>query len=199
MERVFHLTSGELAELVGVTKQTVLYYDKVGLLCPKGRMSNRYRYYSLQQAAELRLILTFRELGMSIQEIRDYLQVRTPEAYLQVLGEQQKRLQAEAARLQRMQERVARERRQLSQAMAEGGGSICLCWLPAHAGLDLFVSPRPHWTAIAGAIAGAVPGAEQTGIYGVFAAFPAVARAGRGLFTGGVLHPTSGTPAGGGL
>ena len=182
MERVFHLTSGELAELVGVTKQTVLYYDKVGLLCPKGRMSNRYRYYSLQQAAELRLILTFRELGMSIQEIRDYLQVRTPEAYLQVLGEQQERLQAEAARLQRMQERVARERRQLSQAMAEGGG------------LHL-----PVLAASAGAIAGAVPGAEQTGIYGVFAAFPAVARAGRGLFTGGVLHPTSGTPAGGGL
>ena len=131
MERIFHLTSGELAELVGVTKQTVLYYDKVGLLCPKGRMSNRYRYYSLQQAAELRLILTFRELGMSIQEIRDYLQVRTPEAYLQVLGEQQERLQAEAARLQRMQERIARERRQLSQAMAAGGGSICLCCLPA--------------------------------------------------------------------
>ena len=119
MERVFHLTSGELAELVGVTKQTVLYYDKVGLLCPKGRMSNRYRYYSLQQAAELRLILIFRELGMSIQEIRDYLQVRTPEAYLQVLGEQQERLQAEAARLQRMQERVARERRQLLELLPD--------------------------------------------------------------------------------
>ena len=25
-----------------------------------------------------------------------------------------------------------------------------LCWLQAHAGLDLFVSPRPHWTAILG-------------------------------------------------
>ena len=182
MERVFHLTSGELAELVGVTKQTVLYYDKVGLLCPKGRMGNRYRYYSLQQAAELRLILTFRELGMSIQEIRDYLQVRTPEAYLQVLGEQQERLQAEAARLQRMQERVARERRQLSQAMAEGGGSICLCWLPAQELLRVQCREQ-----------------RNTGIYGVFAAFPAVAHAGRGLFTGGVLHPTSGTPAGGGL
>lgn len=130
MDRVFHLTSGELAELVGVSKQTVLYYDKVGLLCPKGRMGNRYRYYSLQQAAELRMILTFRDLGMSIQEIRDYLQVRTPEAYLQLLGEQQERLQAEAVRLQRMVGRIQKERWQLSQAMAEEGAPIRLCWLP---------------------------------------------------------------------
>ncbi len=118
MDRVFYLTSGELAELLGVSKQTVFYYDKIGLLCPQQRAGNHYRYYSLQQAAELRLILTFRELGLSIEEIRAYLHVRTPEAYLQVLGEQQKRLQQEIERLSQMVDKLAGTRHQLGQAMS---------------------------------------------------------------------------------
>lgn len=127
MDRVFYLTSGELAELLGISKQTVFYYDKIGLLCPQQRAGNHYRYYSLQQAAELRLILTFRELGLSIEEIRTYLHVRTPEAYLQVLGEQQQRLQQEIGRLSLMVERLGEQRRQLGQAMCDHNACIHLC------------------------------------------------------------------------
>lgn len=66
MENKIYLSTGELAKMLGVTKQTVIYYDKVGLISPAKRGEKHYRYYTLEQADELDSILTFRNLGVPI-------------------------------------------------------------------------------------------------------------------------------------
>jgi len=65
--------AGEMARLHNISKQTLLYYDKIGLLRPIEKDSaTGYRYYHLQQCEDLDIILMLKELGMSLKEIRAF-------------------------------------------------------------------------------------------------------------------------------
>ena len=44
-----YYTAGELADLFELPKQTLLYYDKMGILSPEFISENNYRHYSLKQ------------------------------------------------------------------------------------------------------------------------------------------------------
>ena len=44
-----YYTAGELADLFELPKQTLLYYDKMGVLSPEFISENNYRHYSLKQ------------------------------------------------------------------------------------------------------------------------------------------------------
>ena len=63
-------TAGQLAKMYSLKKDTILYYDRIGLFCPEGRAENGYRQYSHSQLTELDAILGMRELGMPIASIR---------------------------------------------------------------------------------------------------------------------------------
>jgi DNA-binding transcriptional MerR regulator len=93
------LTTGQLADLVGVSKDTVLFYDKQGLLKPEFRAANGYRYYTLKQVDHLSVILTLKELGMSLDEIQAYLLSRTPDTFVVLL---QQELEVVADKMQRL-------------------------------------------------------------------------------------------------
>ena len=43
------LSAGQFAQVCGVNKQTLLYYEKLGLFAPCRRLENGCRYYSLDQ------------------------------------------------------------------------------------------------------------------------------------------------------
>lgn len=65
------LTVGQMAELHGINRRTLHYYDTIGLFSPNIRGDNGYRYYTPEQIMDLELILAFRELGMSIEETQE--------------------------------------------------------------------------------------------------------------------------------
>lgn len=67
-------TVGEFAKLHNLNKRTLQYYDDIGLFSPKQRLENGYRYYTYTQSMELENILALKELGMSIQEVKKYVQ-----------------------------------------------------------------------------------------------------------------------------
>ena len=60
-----YYTAGELADLFELPKQTLLYYDKMGVLSPEFISENNYRHYSLKQYLILEVILNMRKLGIS--------------------------------------------------------------------------------------------------------------------------------------
>lgn len=76
-----YLTTGELAKLMHVTKNTLFHYDKIGLFSPEIVLDNEYRYYSIHQIEVLEAIIMLKELGMSLKEIQAFLSDRTPENY----------------------------------------------------------------------------------------------------------------------
>lgn len=63
-------TVKQLADLAGVTKRTLHYYDEIGLLRPASHGNNGYRYYDEDAVLWLQQILFFRELGFSLDKIK---------------------------------------------------------------------------------------------------------------------------------
>jgi len=62
-------TVKKLASLAGVSVRTLHYYDKLGLLKPRYRHENGYRYYDDDSIIRLQQIMFFRELGFSLDKI----------------------------------------------------------------------------------------------------------------------------------
>ncbi len=66
-------TINKLAKLAGVSTRTLRYYDELGLLSPARVSSNGYRIYGEKEINRLQQILFYRELGVSLEEIRNIL------------------------------------------------------------------------------------------------------------------------------
>jgi DNA-binding transcriptional MerR regulator len=63
----------KIARACGLSRSTLLYYDRVGLLRPSGRTGSGYRYYRQKDHQRLERIRYFREAGLTLKEIRTVL------------------------------------------------------------------------------------------------------------------------------
>lgn len=61
---------GELADAVGVTSQTIRFYERKGLLPDAERGSNGYRIYHESTLTRLRFINVAQAAGLTLSEIR---------------------------------------------------------------------------------------------------------------------------------
>ena len=64
---------GELAKQTGLTVRALHHYDEIGLLTPSQRSASGYRLYDGEDIARLLQILSLRQLGFSLDEVRDSL------------------------------------------------------------------------------------------------------------------------------
>lgn len=92
-------TTGEFAKLCNVRKDTLFYYDEIGLLKPEIIQDNGYRYYSANQLYLYDIISMLKECGTPLKEIREYLTARNPKSFLELLEENDKLLTREMDRL----------------------------------------------------------------------------------------------------
>jgi MerR family mercuric resistance operon transcriptional regulator len=69
------LQRAELARRTGCNLETVRYYEKVGLLPEPPRTAGGYRNYDTTHERRLRFVLRARELGFSLDEIRELLRL----------------------------------------------------------------------------------------------------------------------------
>lgn len=63
-------TISELGEISGVTNRTLRYYDQIDLLKPKKINESGYRFYGETEIDLLQQILFYRELELSLEEIK---------------------------------------------------------------------------------------------------------------------------------
>ena len=63
------MTTHEVEEMLGITKQTLIYYEKEGFITPQ-RDSNNYRNYLKKELDMLELVLLLRSMEISIDEIK---------------------------------------------------------------------------------------------------------------------------------
>src|SRR5678815_1136440 len=64
---------GTLAKRVGVSIDTVRYYEKSGLLAPQQRLPSGYRRFGDLQVARLRFIRRAQQLGFTLKDVRELL------------------------------------------------------------------------------------------------------------------------------
>lgn len=68
------LTIGQFARFNNVSEQTLRYYDQIGILRPTAfNEKTGYRYYHISQCAQLDLIAHMKSLGISLKEIKRFL------------------------------------------------------------------------------------------------------------------------------
>ena len=66
-------TIGRLAEATATKVQTIRYYENIGLLAPFSRTEGGHRLYDTEDRKRLAFIRHARELGFSIDSIRELL------------------------------------------------------------------------------------------------------------------------------
>jgi DNA-binding transcriptional MerR regulator len=67
------LKVGELARRTGLTVRSLHHYDDIGLLRPSLRTEAGHRLYSAGDVARLQQVISLRQLGFSLEEIRECL------------------------------------------------------------------------------------------------------------------------------
>ncbi|QQE78321.1 MerR family transcriptional regulator [Alicyclobacillus sp. SO9] len=65
-----HWKVGELAKLTGLTIRTLRFYDEIGLFSPSARSDTGHRLYSEADVLRLQQILSIKQLGLSLDEVK---------------------------------------------------------------------------------------------------------------------------------
>lgn len=64
---------GDLSKRTGLSIRTLHYYDEIGLLSPSHRTEVGYRVYSKQDIIRLQQIITLKQIGFSLEDVRSCL------------------------------------------------------------------------------------------------------------------------------
>jgi DNA-binding transcriptional MerR regulator len=67
---------GKAAKVVGVSVDTIRFYQKLGLIKIAGRSAGGYRLFDGQQIRDLTFVRHAQELGFSLNEVRELLALR---------------------------------------------------------------------------------------------------------------------------
>ena len=122
--------SGEFARLAGVNKGTLHDYHDIGLFCPAVMGEAGYHYYSCFQFAPLELILTLRKIGLSIEEIREYVTGPSDESFSRMMEKKKRLIDASIRELLSVQAFLEKKSQRLQAGFEARHGEIELCTLP---------------------------------------------------------------------
>ena len=86
MKRKYYKT-GELSKIYKLGRDSIKYYEKLGLLNPT-RDTNSYRMYTIKDICNLNLIRELRTLDFSMQRIKEYIENRNIETTRKMLSEE---------------------------------------------------------------------------------------------------------------
>lgn len=70
---------GKTARLAGVNKETIRYYESRNLIPEPDRMDSGYRLFSQRHVDQIRFIKRAQELGFTLSEIEDLLNLKMDE------------------------------------------------------------------------------------------------------------------------
>lgn len=129
MNRLF--TIGQFAALHEINKKTLMWYDEIGLLKPACIKENGYRYYSYQQSSTLETILMLRELNVSLEEIKQFMENRTIDRFYDLLGEKIRELDQTISHLKSIRKILTNHQQDMETLGSLDLSAICLVQKPA--------------------------------------------------------------------
>jgi MerR family transcriptional regulator, thiopeptide resistance regulator len=98
-------TISTLARRFHLSRSTLLYYDRIGLLRPGGRTAKDYRQYGEAEVARLEQICLYRRAGVPLAEIRRLLE--GPDQIAPILEGRLQELERDIQRLRDQQRLIA--------------------------------------------------------------------------------------------
>lgn len=114
------LTIGEMAKLRGLTSETLRHYDRIDLFKPQYiDPHSGYRYYSIFQYEILGTIKELRQLRMTTDEIKEYLNERNFSKSLDIMKIKHAELVSNLKELNEMEENIREKIAYLEQVEIE--------------------------------------------------------------------------------
>lgn len=95
------MTSGEIAKKAGISQKAVRLYDEKGLLKPADYSEGNYRLYDNESLLVLEKIIALKQIGFSLEEIRDSLVGSKNTNILETLQEQINMMEAKRYELEK--------------------------------------------------------------------------------------------------
>jgi len=99
-------TVSELAKHFHLSRTTILYYERIGLLSPSFRAENGYRWYGDKEVSRLASIVAYRAFGMPIADIKPLLNQTSASSQAQLLKTQFYKLEQEINKLRKQQQAI---------------------------------------------------------------------------------------------
>ncbi|MCW8878327.1 MAG: MerR family transcriptional regulator [Kangiellaceae bacterium] len=97
------LTISKLAKQFNISRTTLLYYEKEGLIVPANRSENGYRWYGDKEIKQLQKIVNYRAFGLSIPDIKNLLNSPQNNKQRSTLEKQFANLEQEIQKLKQQQ------------------------------------------------------------------------------------------------
>ena len=97
---------GEVSKLFNITRDTLLHYDKIGLLSPKKDDKNGYRYYNIEDLNYLTDIIFYKSLNLSLKDIHKAIKDSSPEEILDLIKEKEIYIKKELDKIKKVQQRL---------------------------------------------------------------------------------------------
>ena len=125
---------GDFSRIARVSARLLRFYDELGLFVPAhADEQTGYRYYAIEQLAELNRILVLKELGFNLDQVRDILRSKVDTSELRNMlllrrNDVEQTLAVEARRLQQIETRIA----QLESDGALSADDVIVRAEPAH-------------------------------------------------------------------
>ncbi|WP_246722773.1 MerR family transcriptional regulator [Aliikangiella sp. G2MR2-5] len=100
------LTISKVARKFSVSRTTLLYYEKEGVLLPASRSDNGYRWYGKKEVEQLALVINYRNFGLPISQIKNMLNSTRETNIQKLLKEQFASLESQIQSLRQQQEAI---------------------------------------------------------------------------------------------
>lgn len=101
-----YISIGEFSKLCNVPRKTLIFYDNIGVFSPDYRNTKGYRYYGINQYDNFTVLAELREIGMSLEEIKNYLKYRNPDKYIELLNVEKDKIVSKINKLNSMKELI---------------------------------------------------------------------------------------------
>jgi len=115
------MTRGDVAERANVSRETVRYYEKRGLIPKPSRTAAGYRQYTSEHVTRIRFVKRAQELGFTLTEIGELLSLRADPAVDS--SEVKQQAKAKVAEVEKKIRNLRRIKEALTSLIASCGGS----------------------------------------------------------------------------
>ncbi|SHI80480.1 MerR family transcriptional regulator [Parasporobacterium paucivorans] len=110
-EKNVMLTISEMSQIHDISRQTLIYYDKINLFRPAFVDENGYRYYSSMQIPLLKEICFLKSIGVKLEDIKETTTGESTDDTMKLLDDQQNKIDEQIGLMQiqkkQIQERVS--------------------------------------------------------------------------------------------
>ncbi len=104
----------DFAKISGLTRQTLIYYDKIGLLKPEKVAENKYRMYSREQISVVSIISILSSLGVPLKKIAGIVRNISPKTAQFILETQAETVREKVEKLTLLRDLIDLRLNQLS-------------------------------------------------------------------------------------